>query len=79
LAGREAESIDSLRAQMRQLVPCEHFDVDGSETTTNGKKQTELKIDVINWQELPRGDSVWVLGRALASTLKAGREMYSVR
>jgi hypothetical protein len=65
-----AESMDSLRAQVRGLVSCEHFDVEGSETTTNGKKRAQLKIDIVNPQGLPQGDSVWVLGQSLASTLK---------
>jgi hypothetical protein len=65
-----AESMDSLRAQVRGLVSCEHFDVAGSETTTNGKKRTELKIDIVNGQDVPQGNSMWVLGRSVASILK---------
>jgi len=64
------ESMDSLRAQVRGLVSCEHFDVEGSETTTNGKKRTQLKIDIVNGQDVPQGKSMWELGRSVASMLK---------
>lgn len=65
-----AESRDSLQAQIHRLVLCQHFNVGGEEITTNGKKHAELDIEVVNGQGIPKGDSMWVLGKALASAFK---------
>ena len=64
------EPLDSLRAQLRQLVTCEHFDVEGREITRNGGKREEIDITIVNGQGIPEGDGKWELGRALAGVVK---------
>jgi hypothetical protein len=65
-----AESVDSLAARLNQLVTCQHFNADGSEVTTNGKKKTELELDVINGKDIPEGDLKMALARKLGVELK---------
>jgi hypothetical protein len=63
------EPLDSLRAQVRELVVCEHFDIDGEEITINGKKRAELSITVVNGRAHPGMDK-WELGKALGGVVK---------
>lgn len=65
-----AESTDSLAARLNELVTCRHFHVDGREVTTNGKKQTELELDVMNGKDIPDGDAMVSLARKLGSEVK---------
>src|SRR5215475_13404862 len=64
------EPLDSLRAQVRRLVTCEHFDLEGRELTTNGKKREEIDLTIVNGQGVPEGSEKWELGRALAGVVK---------
>jgi len=78
------EPVDSLRAQLRAVVICERYEVDGKEISTKGKSHSELDLGVINGQDIPRGDSMVYLGRTLVSTIKhalrdtAAYEFYKV-
>ncbi len=64
------EPVDSLRAQLRAVVICERYEVDGKESSINGKPHAELDLGIINGQNIPQGDSLGYLGRTLASTIK---------
>ena len=70
---------------MHLLVRCEHFNLDGSEVTTNGKKQTQLQVDVINGENIPADDSWQVLARSVALEVKKALkdtgeyEQYNIR
>jgi hypothetical protein len=44
--------------------------VDGREVTTNGKKKTELEIDVINGKDIPEGEAMIALAKKLGSEVK---------
>lgn len=65
-----AEPTDSLQAGLNQLVVCEHFNLDGKEATTNGKKKSQLVIDVINGKNIPNGDSMTALAKAIGLEVK---------
>ena len=68
------EPMDSLGSRLGQFVTCQHFSVKGREVTTDGKKKTELELDVINGQDIPEGDSMvalsWRLGFETKRALK---------
>jgi hypothetical protein len=62
--------IDSLQARLNQLVVCEHFNLDGKEMTTNGKKKSQLEVDVINGKNIPTGDSMIALAKVIGLEVK---------
>ena len=64
------EPVDSVRAQLRAVVICERFEVDGKENSTNGKPHSELDLGVINGRNIPQGDTLGYLGRTLAARIK---------
>lgn len=63
-------STDSLGARLNQLVKCEHFNVDGQEKTTNGKKVSYLQVDVINGVNIPQGESMIALARSIGQEVR---------
>jgi hypothetical protein len=65
-----AESTDSLAVRLNQYVSCQHIHVDGKEVTTNGKKKTELEVDLINGKNIPEGDAMVALARQVGSEVK---------
>jgi hypothetical protein len=52
------------------MLCVQHFHVDGREVTTNGKKQTQLEVDVINGKDIPKGDAMGMLARKVGSEVK---------
>ncbi|HXB31907.1 MAG TPA: hypothetical protein VNV35_00735 [Puia sp.] len=61
---------DSLQVGLNQLVVCEHFSLDGKEASTNGKKKSQLVIDVINGKNIPGGDSMTALAKVIGLEVK---------
>src|SRR5580658_6336719 len=62
---------DSLQVGLNQLVVCEHFNLNGKEATTNGKKKSQLVVDVINGKNIPdRKDSMIALAKAIGLEVK---------
>jgi hypothetical protein len=62
---------DSIQSQLARLVSCENINLDGKETTTNGKRNTELEVDILNGQHIPADDiQMKALGKSIAVVLK---------
>lgn len=62
---------DSIKAALHSLVTYEHVDINGKTTTTNGKANIELEIDVINGQNIPGDEKEMAnLAAQIASAIK---------
>ena len=56
---------------LRKLVTCENVDINGKETSRNGKVSAEVQIRIINGKNLPADEmELKGLGKAIASLFK---------
>jgi hypothetical protein len=56
---------------LSKLVLCEGINLDGKEINNNGKINSELKIDITNWKNIPAVETKMnALGKQIAKEIK---------
>jgi hypothetical protein len=66
-----AAPIDSLQARLNGLMIFKHINLDGKEVTTNGKRSTQLEIDVLGGKDVPEDNGrMKTLAHSLAVEVK---------
>jgi hypothetical protein len=64
-------STDSIQADLNKLVTCENINLEGKEFTSNGKKSSELEIDITNGKDIPADENQMIeLGKKIANVVK---------
>jgi len=65
------EDTNTIQAELNKIVSCENINLNGKEMSTNGKKHSELEIDIINAQNVPSDeDRMTALEKSIGVEIK---------